>query len=170
MTVVDQTRLAIDGGYAGADPALPGEQRQMGDEEIAELTEVIRSGQLGRHGGTKVKELERAFAELYGVKHAVAVSSGSAAVHTAIATINPEPGRRDHHHPVQRFRHDPGHPVPERDPGLRRSRSARRFASTPASVEARITDRTRAILAVHLFGGLADVAALRRSPTGTASR
>ena len=64
----------------------------MGDEEIAALTQVIRSGQLGRHGGTNVKELERAFAELYGVKHAVAVSSGSAAVHTCVATINPEPG------------------------------------------------------------------------------
>ena len=64
----------------------------MGQDELDELAEVIRSGQLGRHGGTKVKELERAFAERYGVKHAIAVSSGSAADHTAIAMIDPEPG------------------------------------------------------------------------------
>src|SRR5215213_5707780 len=86
-------RLAVDGGTPVRTTPLPGiERRAMGDEEIAALTEVVRSGQLGRHGGTKVIELERVFAEYYGMKHAVAVSSGSAAVHTAIATINPEPG------------------------------------------------------------------------------
>src|SRR6266508_4210116 len=69
-------RLARDGGPPVRTTPLPGvERRAMGDEEIAALTDVIRSGQLGRHGGTKVKELERAFAELYGVKHAVAVTS-----------------------------------------------------------------------------------------------
>ena len=87
-----QSRLAIDGGTTGSRNPLPGHDRLMGQDELDELAEVIRSGQLGRHGGTKVKELERAFAERYGVKHAIAVSSGSAADHTAIAMIDPEPG------------------------------------------------------------------------------
>jgi perosamine synthetase len=160
MTAVDQTRLAIDGGMPVRTRPLPGEQRQMGDEEIAELTEVIRSGRLGRHGGTKVKELERAFAELYGVKHAVAVSSGSASVHTAIAAINPNPGDEIITTPCSDFGTILGilfqNAIPvfaDLDPDT--------LCLDPRSVEERITDRTRAIVAVHLFGGLADVAALK---------
>ncbi len=84
--------LAIDGGTPVRATPLPGHDRLMGQDELDELASVIRSGQLGRHGGSKVKELERAFAERYGVKHAIAVSSGSAADHTAIAMIDPEPG------------------------------------------------------------------------------
>ena len=70
--------LAVNGGAPIRTTPLPGHDRLMGQDEIDALTEVIQSGQLGRHGGTKVKELERAFAERYGVKHAIAVSSGSA--------------------------------------------------------------------------------------------
>jgi dTDP-4-amino-4,6-dideoxygalactose transaminase len=132
----------------------------MGQEELDELAEVVRSGQLGRHGGTKVKELERAFAELYGVKHAVAVSSGSAAVHAAIATIDPNPGDEIITTPCSDFGTVMGilyqNAIPvfaDLDPQT--------FCLDPASVEAKITDRTRAILVVHLFGGLANVDALR---------
>jgi dTDP-4-amino-4,6-dideoxygalactose transaminase len=153
-------RLAIDGGTPVRTAPLPGEQRQMGDDEIAELSEVIRSGRLGRHGGTKVKELERVFAELYGVKHAIAVSSGSAAVHTAIATINPNPGDEIITTPCSDFGTILGilfqNAIPvfaDLDPDT--------LCLDPRSVEERITDRTRAILAVHLFGGLADLAVLR---------
>jgi dTDP-4-amino-4,6-dideoxygalactose transaminase len=140
---------------------LPGEGgRAMGQEEIDALTQVINSGQLGRHGGTFVKELERSFAELYGVKHAIAVSSGSAAVHTCIATINPEPGDEIITTPCSDFGTILGilfqNAIPvfaDLDPET--------FCVDPASVEAQITPRTKAILAVHLFGGLADVDALR---------
>src|SRR5215213_5947226 len=160
MTVVDQTRLAIDGGTPVRPRPLPGEQRQMGDDEIAELTEVIHSGRLGRHGGTKVKDLEQAFAARYGMKHAIAVSSGSAAVHTAVATIDPEPGDEIITTPCSDFGTVLGilfqNAIPvfaDLDPET--------FCLDPASVEARLTDRTRAILAVNLFGGAADLGRLR---------
>src|SRR5205823_4644154 len=45
--------------------------RTLGDEEIALLAEVIRSARLNRGAGTRVAELERAFAARYGVAHAV---------------------------------------------------------------------------------------------------
>ncbi len=154
-------RLAIEGGTPVRRAPLPGiERRAMGDEEIAALTEVVRSGQLGRHGGTKVVELERVFADYYGMKHAVTVSSGSAAVHTAIATINPEPGDEIITTPCSDFGTVLGilfqNAIPvfaDLDPDT--------FCLDPASVEERITDRTRAIVAVHLFGGLADIDALQ---------
>jgi dTDP-4-amino-4,6-dideoxygalactose transaminase len=153
-------RLAIEGGSPVRTAPLPGDRRLMGDEEIEALTEVVRSGRLGRHGGTKVVELERAFAERYGVKHAIAVSSGSAAIHTAVATIDPEPGDEIVTTPCSDFGTVLGilfqNAIPvfaDLDPET--------FCLDPASVEARITARTRAIVAVHLFGGPADLDALR---------
>jgi dTDP-4-amino-4,6-dideoxygalactose transaminase len=159
VTTLDD-RLAIDGGAPVRTTPLPGDRRAMGQAEIDALTEVIQSGQLGRHGGTKVKELEREYAALYGVKHAIAVSSGSAAVHTAVATIDPEPGDEIITTPCSDFGTILGmlwqNAIPvfaDLDPET--------FCLDPESVEERITPRTRAIVAVHLFGGLADVDALR---------
>jgi dTDP-4-amino-4,6-dideoxygalactose transaminase len=132
----------------------------MGDEEITALTEVIHSGRLGRQTGSQAKALEQEFAARYGVQYAVAVSSGSAAVHTAIATINPEPGDEIITTPCSDFGTVLGilfqNAIPvfaDLDPET--------FCLDPQSVEERITSRTRAILAVHLFGGLADLTALR---------
>jgi dTDP-4-amino-4,6-dideoxygalactose transaminase len=153
--------LAIDGGTPVRSEPLPGHARLMGQDEIDALTEVIQSGQTGRHGGTKVKELERAFAGRYGVKHAIAVSSGSAADHTAIAMIDPEPGDEIITTPCTDFGGVLGilfqNAIPvfaDLDPQT--------LCLDPASVEANITPRTRAILATHLFGGLADMDALLR--------
>jgi perosamine synthetase len=152
--------LAIDGGAPVRTTPLPGHDRMMGQDELDELASVIQSGQLGRHGGTKVKELERAFAERYGVKHAIAVSSGTAADHTAIAMIDPEPGDEIITTPCTDFGGILGilfqNAIPvfaDLDPDT--------LCLDPASVEDRITPRTRAILAVHLFGGLADIDALK---------
>ncbi len=159
MTAPRATDLAINGGLPVRTSPLPGHSRAMGDEELEELAEVVRSGQLGRHQGTKVKALEKTFAELYGVRHAIAVSSGSAAVHTAIAAIDPEPGDEIITTPCSDFGTVMGilfqNAIPvfaDLDPQT--------FCIDPASVESLITPRTRAIMPVHLFGGPADIDAL----------
>jgi perosamine synthetase len=54
---------------------LPALQPQGGDEEIAAISEVIRSGWWGK--GKKVQEFEREFAEMVGAKHAIAITSNS---------------------------------------------------------------------------------------------
>ena len=75
---------------------LPSDQdatgRTLGEEEIASVTAAIRTGTLTSTKGEFVKTLEKKFAEQIGVKYAYACASGSAAVHCAIAAINPEPG------------------------------------------------------------------------------
>jgi perosamine synthetase len=152
--------LAIDGGAPVRTTPLPGHDRMMGQDELDELASVIQSGQLGRHGGTKVKELERAFAERYGVKHAIAVSSGSAADHTAIAMIDPEPGDEIITTPCSDFGTILGILFQNAIPVFA-DLHPETLCLDPASVEDRITPRTRAILAVHLFGGLADIDALK---------
>src|SRR5439155_9878411 len=76
--------------------ALPSDQdasgRTLGEEEIELLSAAIASGTLTSTKGTFVKRLESRWADLYGVTHAHACSHGSAAIHCAIAAINPEPG------------------------------------------------------------------------------
>src|SRR5689334_727911 len=75
---------------------LPSDQeasgRTLGNEESALLEEAISTGTLTSTKGNLVKRLEGGWAELYGVPHAYACSHGSAAIHAAVAAINPEPG------------------------------------------------------------------------------
>ena len=66
--------------------------RDFGADELALLREVIDSGTLNCTKGTQVKAFERSFAARFGVPHARAVTSGTAAIHTAVAAIDPEPG------------------------------------------------------------------------------
>ena len=75
---------------------LPSDQdatgRTLGDEEIASVSAALRSGMLTSTKGATVKELESRFAAMMGVKYAYACSSGTAAIHCAIAALDPEPG------------------------------------------------------------------------------
>jgi perosamine synthetase len=76
--------------------ALPNDQdasgRSLGEEELARLTDVINSGTLTSTKGAQVPELESRFATLLGTNAAIACSSGTAAIHAAIAAVDPEPG------------------------------------------------------------------------------
>ena len=128
-----------------------GPQFDMGDEEIEELIEVIRAGRLGRLGGTKVDQFEREFAEMNGVRYAQAVTSGTAAVHTAVGVIDPNPGDEI----ITTSITDMGTII-----GILYQNAVPVFADIDPltgnldieDVEAKITERTKAILLVHLFG------------------
>lgn len=65
-----------------ADP----EGRTLGDEEVAAAERVIRSGMLNSVWGTEAKALERELAQLYGFRHVVSSSSGTAALHLSSRT------------------------------------------------------------------------------------
>src|SRR5688572_12854441 len=75
---------------------LPSDQeasgRTLGDEEIALVSEAIRSGTLTSTKGAFVKQLETRWAAECGMPYAHACSHGSAAIHCAVAAIDPEPG------------------------------------------------------------------------------
>ena len=93
-TAVDRYRLET--APTQVPPTFPSDQdatgRTLGDEEIAAVTEVIRSGCLFSVRGTMVKKFEAGFAGMIGIASATASSSGSAALHAAVAAIDPEPG------------------------------------------------------------------------------
>ena len=89
-------KLALYGGKPIRTKSFPtvddASGRDLGDEEIGLLIEVIKSGKLNRNTGTKVKLFEKKFAEKIGAKFGIATTSGTAALHTAVAAINPDPG------------------------------------------------------------------------------
>jgi dTDP-4-amino-4,6-dideoxygalactose transaminase len=135
--------------------------RTLGDEEAKALAEVLASAKLNfTVGGTQTPALETEFAALLGVDHAVACSSGTAALHLAVGAVDPAPGDEIITSPLTDF----GTVIPilaqnavpvfaDVDPGT--------GILDPTSVEALISERTRAIVAVHLFGAAAPVDVLR---------
>ena len=69
---------------------LPFHSPVIGEREIAAVVEVLKSGWLTT--GAKVREFERDFCRFIGCSHAVAVNSGTAALHLALAAIGLKPG------------------------------------------------------------------------------
>lgn len=148
-------RLAIEGGSKAVEQALPGvlsaAGRTFDEQEERLVLEALRSGCLSRNGGRMVRQLEQEFAAAIGVEHAVACSSGTACVHLAVAALDLEPGDEVIVPPIT----DIGSILP-----ILWQNAVPVFADVnpltmvldPASVEANITERTKAVIAVHLAG------------------
>lgn len=136
---------------------IPIARPQMGDEEKAQVWSALESGQLAQ--GQRVHQFEQEFAEYVGAPHAVATSSGTTAIHLALLGIGLEPGDEVI---VPSFSftatatpvvHAGGRPVfADVDPAF--------FTLDPAAIEPLISDRTRAIIPVSLYGQPADMAAI----------
>jgi perosamine synthetase len=69
---------------------IPVAQPTLGDEEIAQLTDAIREGRIS--AGPKVAGFENSIADYVGAKNAIAVGSGTAALHIALAVLGVGPG------------------------------------------------------------------------------
>jgi dTDP-4-amino-4,6-dideoxygalactose transaminase len=148
---------------------LPSDQdasgRTLGEEEITLLAEAIRSGTLTSTKGAFVKNLERQFAEALSIKHAYACASGTAAVHIAVAAIDPEPGDEIVTSPIT----DMGALTPILYQGaipVFADVDPRTYNVTAKTIESCLTDRTKAIIVTHLFGNpcnMSEIMELSRS-------
>ncbi len=139
---------------------LPSDQdasgRDMGDDEIVKLVEAIESGTLTSTKGKFVQNLEKKFAEILGVGSVFACSSGTAALHTALAAIDPEPGDEV----VTTSITDMGALTPilyqsaipvfaDVDPQT--------YNITAEAIERVLSEKTKAIMVTHLFGNPANM-------------
>jgi perosamine synthetase len=137
---------------------LPYGRQTIEDADLAAVAEVLRGDWLTT--GPKVAEFERAVAGFTGAAEAVAVNSGTAALHCAMAALNVGPGD-EVIVPAITFAatancvaYRGGTPVfADVDPDT--------LLIDPASVEARLTARTKAVIAVDYAGQPCDYNALR---------
>jgi len=130
----------------------------VGEAELAAVGEVIATGQLTM--GPKVEEFEAAVARAVGTAHAAAVSSGTAALHLALLALEIGPGD-EVIVPAYTF------PATANAVELCGARAVlvdidlETFDIDPAAVAAAVTPKTRAVMAVHLFGRPVDWEALQ---------
>jgi dTDP-4-amino-4,6-dideoxygalactose transaminase len=126
----------------------------VGEEEIAAVAETIRSGWLTT--GPRAAELERRMAEFLEAEHVVALSSGTAALHLALVALGVGPGDEVITTPItwpataNVIVHTGATPVfaDVRDGDLN---------IDPEQAAALVTERTKAIMPVHLAGQPCDL-------------
>jgi dTDP-4-amino-4,6-dideoxygalactose transaminase len=134
---------------------LPSDQdlsgRTFGEAELMYVAEALESGTLTTTKGKFGKMLEQKFAEAFGVKYAYACTSGSAAIHIAVATVNPNPGDEI----ITTSITDMGALAPLMYRGVVpvfAEVDVKTLNVTAKTIEARISERTKAIIVTHLFG------------------
>ena len=139
---------------------LPSDQeasgRTLGAREIELVTEVLRLGTLTSTKGEYVRRLEQQFAEELGSTFAYACSSGTSAIHAAVAAIDPKPGDEI----ITTAITDMGALTPilyqgaipvfaEVDPST--------LNITAEAIAEKISSRTKAVIVTHLFGNPCDM-------------
>ena len=137
---------------------IPYSRQSIDEEDIQAVVEVLRSDWLTT--GPKVDEFERAFADFVGAKEAVAVCNGTAALHATIHALRIEPGDEVIVPPItfastaNCIVFQGGVPVfADVDPNT--------LLIDPGQAEAKITPRTKAIIAVDYTGQPCDYKALQ---------
>lgn len=148
-------KLALYGGEkAKATPYTTG--RRFGKEELQQVAEALEQNSLFYWYGKKVHQFCDKFAALYGSNYCVATSSGTAAIHTALGAVGITEGDEVITSPIT----DMGSVI-----GILYQNAIPVFADVdpntynidPKSIEANITEATKAILVVHLAGNAADM-------------
>jgi perosamine synthetase len=151
-------RLAIHGGVPVRGTLLPYGRHTVDESDIRAVTAVLRSDWLTT--GPKVAEFEEAFASYVGARYAVALSSGTAALHAAAFAVGLQPGDEAITTPLtfvataNCILYQGARPI---------------FADVlpdtlnidPAQVRLKVTPRTKAILPVDFTGQPADLDEIR---------
>lgn len=136
---------------------IPIARPQIGEEEQRLVASTLASGNLAQ--GERVRELEERFGEYIGATHAVATSSGTTAIQLALLGLKIRPGDEvitvafTFIGSVSPILHVGARPVfVDVDPVT--------FTMDPGEIEAAITERTRAIMPVSLYGHSANMPAI----------
>jgi dTDP-4-amino-4,6-dideoxygalactose transaminase len=132
----------------------------IGDEEIEEVISVLKSGFIAQ--GPKVAEFEGLFAEYIGIPHAIATSSGTTALHIALLCAGIKRGDEVITTPfsfaatANSILYVGAKPVfVDIDP--------KTYNINPEKIDEAITDKTKAIIPVHLYGQPADMDPINRT-------
>ena len=125
----------------------------IGNEEIQAVSEVLKSGMLAQ--GPKVRELEEKFSKFCGTKYAVAVNSGTAALHTALHAAGIKQGDEAITTPFT-FISTANIILMQGAKPIFVDIDEDTFNLSPEKIKDKITEKTKAILTVDLYGHLCD--------------
>lgn len=151
---------AIAGGAPIRTKPYPSGVR-YGESELNMLREALNQNTLFYAYGKLVHRMEEKAAETIGVPYAVATSSGTASIHSALMALGISPGDEVIVTPIT----DMGSLVPILWQGaipVFADVDPRAYCVTAQSVEDVITDRTRAVIAVHLWGNSCDIEGIQK--------
>lgn len=163
-------KLALDGGTPVRRRPFPA-YNTIGEEERRAVLAVLDSGVLSQFigawgpdflGGPRVRALEEAWTGYFGVRHAVSVNSATSGLYAAVGAAGVGPGDEVIVSPYTMSASATAAIIYGAIPVFA-DIEPDTFCLDPRSVAARITERTRAIIGVDLFGHPADWAAIRRA-------
>jgi dTDP-4-amino-4,6-dideoxygalactose transaminase len=148
-------KLAVDGGPKAVVNKLAG-WPSFDENAISAVQDVLRSGKVNYWTGPKGMEFERKFAEWQGSKYAISASSGTAALHIALSALGIGPGDEVI---------VPSYTFIASSFSVVQAGAVPRFADvniedhyiSVESAEKLVNERTRAIMAVHLYGNVCDM-------------
>tara|TARA_Y100000310_G_C20698261_1_gene827260 strand:+ start:5516 stop:6634 length:1119 start_codon:yes stop_codon:yes gene_type:complete len=118
-------------------------------EEVTEIEGILKSGWLSQ--GKKTEEFENKFAEYCGAKHAVALNSGTAALHLSLLAHNIRPGD-EVIVPTITFVATPNSVEMVQAKPVFCEVDSRTCNIDVEDIKNKITDKTKAIIPVHLYG------------------
>ncbi len=130
----------------------------ISDEEIEGVTRVLLSGMIA--SGPETRAFEREFAAMCGVEHAIATSNGTTALSAALLGIGVGPGDEVITTPLT-FVATANSILSCGATPVFADIDENTFNLSPYSVEAAVTDRTKAVIPVHLYGLPADMDAFQ---------
>jgi perosamine synthetase len=151
--------LDPESGPAGPDSAIPLARPVIGEREEELVLEVLRSGQLSL--GPKAPAFEAAFAARVGARYGSAISSGTAGLHLALRAVGVSDGDEVITTPFS-FVASANVAIYERARPVFADIDPLTLNIDPDAVAAAVSERTAAILPVHVFGYPADMVALER--------
>ncbi len=152
-------KLAIDGGPKAVTNSLTGWPK-FDEKAIKAVEEVLRSGKVNYWTGPRGMQFEKKFAEWQGSNYAISVATGTAALHVAMAALGIGPGDEVI---------VPSYTFIASSFSIVQAGAIPRFADVNLedhciSVESAgklVTERTKAIMPVHLYGNVCDMDKIR---------
>ena len=136
---------------------IPIAKPEIGEEEISRVIEVLKSGMLAQ--GKIVEEFERAFAEYIGVKEAIAVSNGTIALDLALKAVGIKEGD-EVIVPAFTFIATANCVLFQHAKPVFADIDEKTMNIDANDVLEKVTDKTKAVIGVHLYGQPFDVNAI----------
>lgn len=137
-----------------AEHMIPYGRQTVEEDDIQAVIDVLKSDYLTT--GPKVSEFEKMVADYVGVKYAVAISNGTAALHAACYAAGIEPGDEVIVTPLT-FAASANCVLYCGGTPVFADVDSRTYNIDPADIRRKITDKTKAIIAVHLAGQPCDM-------------